>query len=58
MYDKVTQTEEDFKAFTKEWIYDIKNHDEYLDKLGASRLTKLKVVPGFQYAAKLVKEEK
>lgn len=58
MYDKVTKTTEDFKAFTKEWIYDIKNHDEYLDKLGLSRIAKLRVTPGFQYAAKLVKEGK
>ena len=28
----------------------------YLNKLGASRLCKLRVVPGFQYAAKLVKD--
>ena len=58
MYDTVTKTEEDFKAFLQEWVYDIKNNDEYIDKLGASRLTKLRVVPGFGYAAKLVKEAK
>ncbi|MBS9775537.1 MAG: CoA transferase subunit A [Fusobacterium sp.] len=58
MYDKVTKTTEDFKAFTKEWIYDIKDHDAYLDKLGLSRMAKLRVTPGFQYAAKLVKEGK
>ena len=58
MYDTVTKTEEDFKAFLQEWVYDIKDNDEYIDKLGASRLTKLRVVPGFGYAAKLVKEAK
>ena len=58
MYDKVSSTTEDFKAFVKEWIYDVKDNDAYIDKLGASRLAKLKVVPGFQYAAKLVKEGK
>ena len=58
MYDTVTKTEEDLKAFLQEWVYDIKNNDEYIDKLGASRLTKLRVVPGFGYAAKLVKEAK
>lgn len=57
-YDKVTKTEEDFKLFVKEWILDVKNHEEYLEKLGVNRLNKLKVVPGFQYAAKLVKEGK
>lgn len=58
MYDKASSTTEDFKAFVKEWILDVKDHDAYIDKLGASRLAKLKVVPGFQYAAKIVKEDK
>ncbi|MDK4502351.1 glutaconate CoA-transferase [Fusobacterium necrophorum] len=58
MYDKVTKTEEDFKAFLQEWVYNIKDNDEYIDKVGASRLAKLRVVPGFGYAAKLVKEAK
>lgn len=58
MYDKASSSTEDFKAFVKEWILDVKDNDAYIDKLGASRLTKLKVVPGFQYAAKIVKEDK
>ncbi len=57
MYDVVTKTEEDFKAYMKEWVYDMKDHSDYINKLGADRLAKLKVVPGFGYAAKLVKEE-
>ena len=58
MYDSVTKTEEDFKAYLQEWVYGVKDHTEYIDKLGASRLAKLKVVPGFGYAAKLAKEDK
>ena len=58
MYDSVTKTEEDFKAYLQEWVYGVKDHTEYIDKLGASRLAKLKVVPGFGYAARLVKEDK
>ena len=52
MYDKVTKTDEDFEKFIQEWVIDVKNHEGYLNKLGASRLCKLRVVPGFQYAAK------
>ncbi len=57
-YDNITKTEEDFKKFVKEWIIDVKDHEGYINKLGASRLLKLRVVPGFQYAAKIVKEDK
>ena len=56
MYDKVTKTDEDFEKFIQEWVIDVKDHEGYLNKLGASRLCKLRVVPGFQYAAKLVKD--
>lgn len=58
MYDKVTKTEETFNDFMQEWVYGIKDHDEYLNKLGATRLINLKVVPGFGYAVKFAKEEK
>lgn len=57
-YDKASKTQEDFEAFVKEWVYDTKTHDEYLDKLGASRLIKLKVVPGLGYAKDMTKEAK
>lgn len=56
-YDKVSKTDEDFKTFTKEWIYDLKNHDEYLNKLGATRLINLKVVPGLGYSLQSIKKE-
>lgn len=55
MYDRVSKTQEDFDQFVKEWVIDTKDHDGYLDKLGASRLSKLKVVPGFGYAANMQK---
>lgn len=58
MYDSVNKNRRRFQKFVKEWILDVKDHNEYIDKLGASRLAKLRVVPGFQYAAKLVKEDK
>ena len=56
MYDSVTKTDEDFEKFIQEWVIDVKDHDGYLAKLGLPRVSKLRVVPGFQYAAKLVKE--
>lgn len=57
-YDVASKTQEDFEAFCKEWIYDVKDHYAYLDKLGASRLLKLKVVPGLGYACDMTKEAK
>jgi glutaconate CoA-transferase subunit A len=57
-YDVASKTQEDFEAFCKEWIYDVKDHYAYLDKLGASRLIKLKVVPGLGYACDMTKEAK
>jgi len=56
-YGAASKTEEDFKAFLDEWVYGLKSHDEYLDKVGAARLTKLKVTPGFGYAADVSKED-
>jgi len=47
---------EDFEKFIQEWVIDVKDHDGYLAKLGLPRVSKLRVVPGFQYAAKLVKD--
>jgi glutaconate CoA-transferase subunit A len=58
MYDGASKTQETFEAFVKEWIYDVKDHYAYLDKLGASRLLKLKVVPGLGYAKDMTKEAK
>jgi glutaconate CoA-transferase subunit A len=51
-YDKVSASDEDFKKFLDQWAYGVKSHEEYLDKLGASRLIKTKVVPGLGYAPK------
>jgi glutaconate CoA-transferase subunit A len=58
MYDGASKTEESFAAFVKEWVYDVPDHDAYLDKLGASRLLKLRSVPGLGYAKDMTKEAK
>ena len=56
VYDVVSKTQEDFDAFCKEWVFDLKDHDEYLNKLGATRLINLKVVPGLGYHVDMTKE--
>ena len=50
-YGAASKTDEDFKAFLDKYVYGVKDHYEYLDKIGASRLLKLKTVPGYGYAA-------
>ena len=54
MYDVVRKTQEDFNKFLDEWVYGVANHEEYLNKLGATRLLDLRVVPGLGYASKKV----
>ncbi len=55
-YDKASKTDEDFKNFVDEWAYNLKDHDEYLNKLGAAHLSKIKVVPGLGYVVDMTKE--
>lgn len=57
VYDVASKTEEGFKAFLDEWVYGVKDHDEYLNKLGATRLIKLNNVQGLGYAKDMSKEE-
>jgi len=49
MYDKVSADDQLFEEFLNEWIRGTKDHNEYLNKLGASRLLGLKVKNGFNY---------
>ena len=44
---------ETFKDFCEKYVYSVGSHEEYLNKLGAMRLIKLRNTPGFGYAAKL-----
>lgn len=48
-YDRAGKTDAAFEQFLKEWVYDLKDHESYLNKLGVSRLMDLKVVPGIGY---------
>ena len=56
-YGAASKTEEDFHAFLNDYVYGVKDQDEYLNKLGATRLINLKVTPGFGYAADASKED-
>ncbi len=44
---------ETFKDYVQKWMYDVKDNDDLLDKIGGSRLANIKVVPGLGYAGKL-----
>ena len=49
MYDEVSKTPEQFKEFLDEYVYGVKDHMEYLDKLGAARLLTLRTKAGWGY---------
>ena len=51
-YDAASKTKEDFLAFLDKWVYGVKNHEEYLDKLGATRLEKLHVTKGLGFVSR------
>ncbi len=48
-YDRAGKSDEAFQQFLKEWVYGVKNHAEYLEKLGVNRLLRLKNVPGYGF---------
>ena len=43
LYDEVSKEDHLFEKFTRDWIFDIKDHTEYLNKLGKSRLSTIKI---------------
>lgn len=49
-YDAASKTQETFKEYLDKYVYGVKNNNELLDKIGASRLVGLKVVPGLGYS--------
>jgi len=42
-------TEEGFQKWADEWVFDTKNHEGYLAKLGAARLERLRAIPPYGY---------
>lgn len=57
-YDAASKTDEGFQAFLDEWVLGVDDHEDYLNKLGAVRLLKTKVVPGLGFSKDMTKEVK
>jgi glutaconate CoA-transferase subunit A len=53
MYKKIAKDDILFKHYLDEWVYGIASHDEYIDKIGASTLLKIKADPILGYASGL-----
>lgn len=49
MYDQVSRTDEAFADYLQEWVYGVEDHNDYLNKLGVSRLLNILVKPGYGY---------
>ncbi len=41
-FSKASKTREGVVAWIDEWVYDLKNHEEYMNKVGMDRLSKLR----------------
>lgn len=52
-FASASKTEEGFQAWVDEWVYGVKDHDEYLNKLGFSRLEKLRANSYHKYSTKV-----
>jgi glutaconate CoA-transferase, subunit A len=50
LYKKVAEDETLFKKYLDEWVYGVTSHEEYLDKVSASSLLKIKANPVVGYA--------
>lgn len=48
-----TRTQDGFDKWAKEWIYDLEDHDAYLEKLGSKKLETLRANPVFGYSTKI-----
>lgn len=57
MYEQVSKTEEGFKAFVQEYIYNFKDHSEYLEKIGLETLLNIMAVQGYGYATDVLKKQ-
>lgn len=52
-YDRASRSQEGFDSFVSNYVTDCPSHESYLDKLGASRLTALNVLPGYGFRGRL-----
>lgn len=53
-YVTAAKTEEGFEKWSREWIYEITSRNQYLDKIGASRLQKLRASTPMAYRTRSV----
>lgn len=52
-HSKGSRSQKDFDVFADEWIYGVNDFNEYLDKLGASRLVNLQANRALQYSTSI-----
>ena len=52
-HSKGSRSQQDFDNWAAEWIYGVKDYDEYLDKLGASRLVNLQANRALMYSTSI-----
>jgi len=52
-YAKKALTQQGFEEWADEWIFSVKDHYGYLNKLGAARLEKLRAIPPFGYRPRM-----
>jgi glutaconate CoA-transferase subunit A len=53
IYHEKAETEQGFKEYVNEFIYSVKEHQEYLSKIGEKRLSEIKADPELGYRADL-----
>jgi glutaconate CoA-transferase subunit A len=53
LYKRMAQDDDLFNEYLDEWVYGVKSHDEYLDKVGSSALLAIKANPVLGYAVGL-----
>jgi glutaconate CoA-transferase subunit A len=49
MYKAIAKDDESFTGYLKEWVFGVKNHEEYLDKIGGSGLMTIRANPVIGY---------
>jgi len=53
LYKKVADDDNTFRKYLDEWVYGVKSHEEYLEKVGSSTLFQIKANPVLGYAVGL-----
>jgi glutaconate CoA-transferase subunit A len=54
-YHLKSRTKETFKAWVDEWVFGMKDHNQYLDKIGGSRLTSLRSNSALKWSTNVVR---